>query len=33
VGMDKMFEDVIPKDEQDLLPKTMVAMFKEIQNL
>jgi len=29
VGMDKMFEDVIPKDEQGLLPKTIVAMFKE----
>lgn len=29
LGMDKMFEDLIPKDEQGLLPKTIVAMFKE----
>lgn len=29
VGMDKMFEDLIPMDEQGLLQKTMVAMFKE----
>lgn len=29
VGMDKMFEDIIPKDEQGLLQKTIVAMFNE----
>lgn len=29
LGMDKMFEDVLPKDEQGLLPKTIIAMFKE----
>jgi DUF1009 family protein len=29
LGMDKMFEDLIPKDEQGLLQKTIVAMFKE----
>lgn len=29
LGMDKMFEDIIPKDEQGLLEKTIVAMFKE----
>jgi hypothetical protein len=29
VGMDKMLEDLIPKDEQGLLQKTMVAMFNE----
>ena len=29
LGMDKMFEDLIPKDEQDLLRKTIVAMFNE----
>jgi len=29
LGMDKMFEDLIPKDEQGLLAKTIVAMFKE----
>lgn len=29
LGMDKMFEDIIPKDEKGLLVKTMVAMFKE----
>lgn len=29
LGMDKMFEDIIPKDEQDLLVKTIVEMFKE----
>jgi len=29
VGMDKMFCDVIPKDEQSLLQKTIATMFKE----
>jgi len=29
LGMDKMLEDLVPKDEQGLLPKTIVAMFKE----
>jgi len=29
VGMDKMLEDLIPKDEQGLLQKTMVAMFNQ----
>lgn len=29
LGIDKMFEDLIPKDEQDLLRKTIVAMFNE----
>ena len=29
LGMDKMFEDLLPKDEQGLLPKTIIAMFKE----
>ena len=29
LGMDKMFEAVIPEDEQALLQKTIIAMFKE----
>lgn len=29
VGVDKMLEDLVPKDEQGLLQKTMVAMFNE----
>lgn len=29
IGMDKMFEAVVPKDDRELLPKTMIAMFKE----
>jgi len=29
LGMDKMFEDLLPKDEQGLLQKTIIAMFQE----
>ena len=29
LGMDKMFEDLLPKDEECLLQKTIIAMFNE----
>jgi hypothetical protein len=29
IGMDKMFEDLVPEDEASLLSKTLIAMFNE----
>jgi len=29
IGMDKMFRDLIPKDEQGLLSDTLIQMFSE----
>ena len=29
LGMDKMFEDLLPEDEERLLQNTIIAMFKE----
>lgn len=29
IGMDKMFEDLIPKDEKGLLSSTLIMMFNE----